>query len=841
MTMTDREEILEKIRDCSLTYTPEWRFHTGKPDMGTMLALLFADMMGETRNRLKQMPQVYRLQFYRMFGAELLPPEGAKGYVTFSMVSEEVPGIFVEKGEKVLGKTEEGGTVSFATEEDLYVSPARLSGIFYTDGDSDFISAPLSLPLCLPPADNQQSHTFYIAHDTVFSIQTEGEIALHFQLPPNRRGRELESILQDQVQWSYYSPQGFVEFPVLHCEQGTVFLKKEQNMPAFDFMELQGVDSLWIRMEIPSLPPQSEVVFPALTLGSSGSSLPPETIWDGNMELDQECFFPFGEKPYPFAEVYISSEEVFSKKGAEIQLDFELSFVDVPGDLVSPEVPVEWRTVMHQSDFEKPTPPDIVISSVVWEYYNGAGWKRLPVAEKENHDTRFGLYSSPGSVSVRFLCPDDIEPFLLSGQEGRCIRIRISRMENLYAPEGIYRTPQIKCPLLHYVYGAEGMPPVCAFAGNQMRMKRLDCRREFVPFQNTLRRGKVLYLSFSRPIREQGIHLLFILGNGMEKGAGYQYEYCGEDGWRPLKTEDETQHLSRTGLIALCGEHAFAEKEFFGLTGYWMRIVREDGTGHGEGDFPVIRAIFPNSITVAAQGESGEDGNLPAGAVDTMERNIGFISGVTNPERMVGGCEGENREQAVARMASTLRHRKRAVTAKDYEDIVYGGFRKIRQVRCFPGKNERGESAPGHVTLVVLVGQEEEQEPFAYWEPEILRYLRPHMDYRLYEEGRFHIVEPEWVRMDIHMEICVEESVRLNPFRDALTRRICSFLDPATGNFDGGGWRIGTLPTVHQIENLCSQQKEVLYVRNISLKDEREYGCYGLGISGEHEMEFITV
>lgn len=830
------DDTVKTIKGLALSYTPEWNFDPDQPDMGTALGLIFADMMGDTLKRFYRLPRRYQMEFYRLLGLELLPPDEAAGYVTFSTVNEEVQGSRVKEGERVIGKAEGGETVSFETKEELYVSPARLNRVYYVDGTSDCISQPLEFPVTAGQTENRQSHIFDIGHDVLFGIKTEGEIVFDFQLSRNVLKKEQEDFLMNRVTWSYYSREGFVEFPGLRYEEGRVYLHKDRTMPPFERTAIQGRESFWLRMETQGMSPLSRISFPGLSLGSSGSFLAPEAVYDGNMEMDRESFLPFGDHPYPYAEVYISSEEVFSKRGASLELNFRLDFLEYPGELKSPELPVKWRNIMHYSEFREPEPVDITIDSVIWEYYNGFGWIRIP--DTRGYEGIFREHVGEQDISVTFICPEDIAPFLLAARETCCIRIRIARMTNLYSMDGIYIVPRMKNLTLHYQYPESGMPPDFACCTNNLETEELKCVRDFSPFYNMFPDNEMLYLSFTKPLGEEGIRLLFAV-KGADIHARYHYEYYGKDGWKPLRVEDETRQLSRTGLVTIYREHSFVRQEFFGCPGYWLRIVRERDTKENQAaGFPVITGIYINSTAATAAKGSGKRGNLPAGAITDMERSIGFINKVTNCDAMTGGCDGENREQAVRRMAAYLRHRGRAVTAADFEDIVLHGVRSLLQVRCFPGRNEKGDRAPGHITLAVLPGTEEERH-FEYMKERIYQCLLPHVDRRIYEEGRLHIVKPEWVSMRLYMTVVAKSPSKQFQLREKLIQRINAFLDPVTGSFDGTGWKIGVLPSTLQIENLCSQMEEILYVKHISLKDEALTGCYVLGAGGEHEIEII--
>lgn len=832
------DDTVKTIKNRSLSYTPEWNFDTDQPDMGTALGLLFADMMGDTLRHFYRLPQKYQMEFYNLLGLELLPSDEAAGYVTFSTVNEKVQGSWVKEGEKVIGKAEGGETVIFETKEDLYVSPARLNRVYYVNGTIDSISQPLEFPVKIQQMKNRQSHIFYIGHDVLFGIKTEGEIVLDFHLSRNVLKKEQEDFLMNRITWSYYSREGFVEFSGFRYEEGRIYLYKDMAMPPFERVAIQGRESFWLQMETQGMAPLSRISFSGLSLSSSGSYLAPEMVYDGNMEMDREHFFPFGDHPYPYAEVYISSEEAFSKRGASLELNFRLDFLEYPGELKSPELPVKWHNIMHHSEFRKPEPVDIRIDTVIWEYYNGFGWIRIP--DTGSSEAIFRENAGEQDISVTFICPEDIAPFLLAARESYCIRIRIARMTNLYSMDGIYIVPRIKNLTLHYQCPESGMLPGAACCTNDLKTEELKCSRDFSPFYNAFPDNEMLYLSFTKPLGEEGIRLLFaIKGEREDIHTRYRYEYYGRDGWKTLRVEDETKQLSRTGLVTIYREHSFARQEFFGCLGYWIRIVRErDGKENQGTGFPVIAGIYINSTTAAAGKGSGKNGNLSAGAITDMERSIGFINKVTNWDDMTGGCDGESREQAVRRMAAFLRHRGRAVTAADYEDIVLHGVRNLLQVRCFPGRNEKGERVPGHIALAVLPEKEEERH-FEHIKERICECLLPHIDRRIYEERRLHIVKPEWVSMKLYMTVVTKSSSRQFQLREKLIQKINAFLDPVTGNFDGTGWKIGLLPSVLQIENLCSQMEEILYVKHISLKDESLTGCYVLGAGGEHEIEMI--
>lgn len=830
----EREQLIEEIKEKAAAYTKDWRFYPERSDMGTVLALLYAELMEDTLLSYKNLPKAYQLHFYNLLGAGCLPANEAHGYVTFSTVNDEVPGALVPAGTKVFGEAGEK-RITFETEEDIYVSPVRMKECYYVNGSTDYISTPFTFPVSGETLCNQQTHILYLGHSVLFSLLTEGELTIDFHPLSGEEEERLGELFENQAVWSYYSEHGYTVISDVRYKEGRVFLNKSMEMPAFAKTEWQGKNSYWIKMEIPRMKPESRVLLSGIKLAAKGSFLEPEVVYDGNGELYGESFFPFGEQPYPFAELYFSNDEVFCKKGAVIRLQFDLEYEKRPSGLETPKMPVKWRNIMHRSELESPESVDIRIESVIWEYYNGNGWVKIP-GTKSVQDL---FMQNQGRKTVEFECPLDIYPFLFAGKERYGIRLRILKMNNLYKMDSIYVVPCIKNLRLHYRYEKTDIYPEYAYAQNELVVKKLEVQKEHMPFYNLFPDKGMLYLSFSGPLNEEEICLLFVLDReGTEERCRYRYEYYGKDGFTALKVEDATFHLTRTGTVTLCSESFFEKHKFFGTDGYWLRIIWE-GRRKGEHKLPPIKGIYINSTLVTAKKGSGKSGNLPVQSIHVIERNIGYINKVTNYEAVTGGWDEEQNGQALKRMADCLRHRDRAVTTKDFEDIVYHKIRSIQQVKCFAGRNGRGERAPGYITLVVLP-EEISEMYFEYIRDDIYENLKPHVDRQLYEEGRICIVEPEWYPVKVYMKIVAAFGVRQHQLQEKINRSINAFVHPVTGNFDGSGWKIGTVPSAIQIQNACSQMEEIHYIQYISLQEEKPASIYSLAIGKEHEIEIVT-
>ena len=95
------------------------------------------------------------------------------------------------------------------------------------------------------------------------------------------------------------------------------------------------------------------------------------------------------------------------------------------------------------------------------------------------------------------------------------------------------------------------------------------------------------------------------------------------------------------------------------------------------------------------------DTALPPGTIKGTLRPVVGVKKVTNLAGVRG--RGPEADTAYRRRASALvRHRRRAIAAWDYEEIVAIEFAEVAAVRCLPHTDASGATSAGSVGLVVL-------------------------------------------------------------------------------------------------------------------------------------------
>lgn len=611
--------IQEQTKMRAQSYTPEWRFDMENPDIGSALAICYARMMAET---VKQFSKVFlknKIAFLNELGAEMLPAVPSHGYVQFTLISEEAEGVGVEKGTVVLAQDDAfpDGQVSFETQEDLYVTPAAVSAVYQTCDSKDVLYELYDRekkewePFLLFgfSHENIQKHEMYFSHPTLFYIKSEAyiEIGISYQGKGLQNRKDIKNLADSSMAvFEYYSENGWTTFETTQMsETGLVFYKSKEQ-PEFVMTKLGNMEAYWVRCRLLQYAPFSKLHFDEMKLSSWNQEMLPDTIFGAHRECDRYTYAPFGERLDLYDEVYFGSEEVLSKKGAQITFSYGIHFEKHPLDTNSKES-MNWEWVMKKSDMKQETEFDVTIESVVWEYFNGVGWTRLFAHEKNSRAFCVADGKNDSYRTIQFICPDNIERILVNAVETYYIRARITKIENLYKLTGNYWIPVLDNTSFRYRYeGKEQEPQMYAFCNNlKMKVKdgaALKAAGFFKPFVQTDVEGCCMYLGFRTAPVGSPIKILFCIAGERECGdAPLLWEYWDGDKWKNLNPADETKHFSRTGLVIFEGTPDLKKKEIFGKNHYWIRI-RETGNAYagqsGKIEPPMLLDICMNTTAI---------------------------------------------------------------------------------------------------------------------------------------------------------------------------------------------------------------------------------------------------
>jgi hypothetical protein len=345
----------------------------------------------------------------------------------------------------------------------------------------------------------------------------------------------------------------------------------------------------------PLQPVSDGVVVSGIALSGSARDVPPEFAARNADEVDAADFLPFGETASVFDECVIGQDGVFSQAGAEVTLEFDLSYIETRVDFTPQQVSDQLKIIKKKPRRVTFETARTQVDQVSFEYFNGTGWKRL-VTQRDCSTLFDGTVF--GAVEIRFLCPDDWQPLTAGAGFARGLRLRINRADNCYLQPCVHKMPAIKNLRFHYSYHGVSVPPekVVTVKGT----KRTDVTRRVLSHMPFLAAGPLpgggdaLYLGFDKAFAGAPVNLFFdIDGNaGGPEGESLVVEYATTKGFLRTRVQDGTRSFSRPGVLSFGALDGFAPLEIEGEKRYWLRIT-------GKNEFSrTIRQILSNACEV---------------------------------------------------------------------------------------------------------------------------------------------------------------------------------------------------------------------------------------------------
>jgi hypothetical protein len=184
---------------------------------------------------------------------------------------------------------------------------------------------------------NMQEHSLYIGHKDLFNIKSTAQFTIYII---HRAGTE-GGVTPLKLSWEYWGEvkgEEGEDWQKFNAIDGTAGLSKngyiELNKIAEGEVkekEINGLKSRWIRCIVKEplginasrrLPVLDNIVF---RVQSSAANVAPDLAFNNDTPLDiSKPYPPFGNEPRIFDNFLIASKEVFSKKGAKVEIDVEV-------------------------------------------------------------------------------------------------------------------------------------------------------------------------------------------------------------------------------------------------------------------------------------------------------------------------------------------------------------------------------------------------------------------------------------------------------------------------------------------------------------------------------------
>ncbi len=128
------EDIKNQMQRLAKGYAPEWSLDQTAPDIGSVLALLFANQMGRNVERFNGMLERYRMELVNLMEISPMPARPAEATVLMELASDAAEGVSIPAGSRLLAAEEEENIV-FETAFPVYLTSAKLRTVFMTSGE----------------------------------------------------------------------------------------------------------------------------------------------------------------------------------------------------------------------------------------------------------------------------------------------------------------------------------------------------------------------------------------------------------------------------------------------------------------------------------------------------------------------------------------------------------------------------------------------------------------------------------------------------------------------------------------------------------------------------------
>lgn len=601
----NKQKILDKIHRLAKVYTPEWKISKEYPDPGYAFVEGFADMYSEVLDKYDtELYKKYKIEIANLIGANLKSSIPASGIIGFRFSIGDInESIYISKDKKFYINTEGDKRVVFQTVSDTNLYSTCIKKIIYCDKDNSFFVEQdidnISGNVSLGSSNNMTNRYFILHSQKAFDISDEAKITVFFEDKYSKEQEcEILEILSDEenASWQYIGEKHIYNLRIINHDINYIQVLFNQDRKIEKDIKHNELPIGCILITIRSLKNLEKIQVTDIKTGVN-NSIKPQSIINNDMEISIKDALVFNEKFSIYDMFYIKSDEAFSKINSEINIRFVFDYGEYEDSSNIYEENIYWKMIMKERDFPKIKINPVKIERVIWEYWNGIAWKRL-VFDKEKE---VFLANETKHIDIRFILPEDIKKTIANGNEGYYVRCRITKLSNDMSTSMKYIYPILRDINIDYDSNDKPLKLDTVEAKDLFdshKVKYFNGNR--IALLNQIKEEAAVYFMFDSDI-EVGPFSFYVDVEKKLSLKEYKWEiYSKVNGiysFRDIVVIDETQNLTRSGLITLLIDSKIVKNKIFGQLGYWLRLRKVDGRDKLE-KLPIIKKIVPNSVKV---------------------------------------------------------------------------------------------------------------------------------------------------------------------------------------------------------------------------------------------------
>ncbi len=588
------DTIREQLRTLAKSYTPEWRYEGTENDPGAALAELFDEMYSQSVDRLNALPEKLYVEFLNMIGYQEPGPRPAVGTVRFLAQDSAQEPFTVEAGTQMFTPDDAGENIVFETERTIQITSAALSDIYFVDAEADSIRrldfSERPQRFYEPSGEELQCHRFLVAEDDVLRLDCPARIRATFRPEDGHLEEAAQALTNEKLHWTFRSGDADIPFDAVRAEKGTLILEKNNRL-------LPEPDDSGHICICCAGHPGAELRIDAMEISSEPlSPCPAGSIYSGDIPIiTAEGGYCFGRRPAIQNMFFLGCDTALMKRGADILLRLELAFI-----VDEPEADKErydfTQPIINKQSAVAQKPDDTAVTGVLWEYFNGIGWKNLPVTGDRNPFSG----AREGAMEVRFRVPEDIEETEVNADTGYFIRARVVEISNPYSGFQRWIVPFLKDATLEWRYETPRKPTACRSENNGQQHELTDAHcvshLMFPALTPMAPEPAAMYFRFSASPHAMPLSLRFQVEGRARLTGHLMWEYWNGKDFEPIRTVDQTERLMHSGEMFLFLPERLPEAEMFGAAGYWLRLSRSAAES---GVMPTVASVTVNAVSAA--------------------------------------------------------------------------------------------------------------------------------------------------------------------------------------------------------------------------------------------------
>lgn len=300
-----------------------------------------------------------------------------------------------------------------------------------------------------------------------------------------------------------------------------------------------------------------------------------------------------------------------------------------------------------------------------------------------------------------------------------------------------------------------------------------------------------LLLGFKELQAQQPLSLLFQLADGklshtLTEPIVINWFHLLKDQWVAINDNilsDGTESFSQSGIVKLETAAEIDDNNTVMPGGYYW--IKAEVQARAEILNPT-QAINLNGFTVTRILSSTDENidlnkPLPANSIKALVKANVAVDKVVQPLDSIGGQSAEDNSAYYQRISERLRHKQRAISPWDFENIVLSRFPQVFAASCISHRSTTKDPAPGHVLLALIPNTQILQQSDIY-EPrlsisilnEVQEFIEP------IQSGftELEVTNPQYEIVTVRCSVQFEQGQDAGQCLKLLNQTLCSLISP---------------------------------------------------------------